>query len=280
MIVGELSMNDINLYERIPHEQFPIRMLIYNENGYIFPQHWHEHTEVHYIFKGNGRLKCGEHYFDLQAGDCAIVNGNELHEGKGGKCDYVCLIIPPSFFEQNHSIFEHIVRDERVSDLIMKIYEKYTSHSGIDTLEIKGYMYFLVSHLLRNYSVKTLGETLYSGYVSKLNKINEVIKYIGCNYASQLTTRTLAEYAHLSEGYFCQIFKEVTGKSAMQYINNLRVNKAHKMLTGTHMNISEIAFCCGFDDANYFSRIYKKFKGETPLCTRAREEDKNNNEIG
>ena len=52
------------------------------------------------------------------------------------------------------------------------------------------------------------------------------------------------------------------------------------MLVGTHMTVTEIAFCCGFDDANYFSRIYKKFKGETPLCTRAREEDKNNNEIG
>jgi two-component system response regulator YesN len=69
---------------------------------------------------------------------------------------------------------------------------------------------------------------------------------------------------HLSEGYFCQIFKEATGKSAMQYLHEIRVEKAEEMLRSTTATVSEIADCCGFTDPNYFSRIFKKIKGVTP----------------
>ena len=50
------AINDINLYEKIPQDQFPIRILVYRDNAYDFPQHWHEHTELHYIFNGGCRV--------------------------------------------------------------------------------------------------------------------------------------------------------------------------------------------------------------------------------
>lgn len=197
-----------------------------------------------------------------------MINGNELHRGVGGQCDYICLIIPPGFFEQNHSIFEKVVRDEYTSSLVEKIYENYQRHGAADMLEIKGLTYFLVSHLIRNYTVKQLGDTVYSGHVNRLNRVNEIINYISSNYDKPLSTKALAEKAHLSEGYFCQMFKEVTGKTAMEYLNNLRIDKAEKMLKKTEMTVTEIAFCCGFDDANYFSRTYKKIKGISPQSVR------------
>lgn len=263
-------MNDIMLYEKIPHEQFPVRILVYHDNCYDFPQHWHEHTELHYIFKGNCRLKYGESVFDLGEGDLAVINGNELHRGIEGCCDYICIIVPPSFFEQNHAIFEKVVRGEYISEVIGKIYESHMRGEGVDLLEIKGNMYFLISHLVRNYTVKTLGDNTYSGYVNKLNRVNKAIKHISGNYDKPLSTKTLAAMLHLSEGYFCQIFKEITGKTAMEYLNSLRIDKAEKLLRKTEMTVSEIAYCCGFEDANYFSRIYKKIKGVSPLSVRQR----------
>lgn len=114
-------MSDINLYEKIPHEQFPIRILLFNHYDYQFPAHWHEHTEIHFPLHGYGKLRCGEEILELNEGDCAIIGGNMLHAGIGGDIDYICLIIPPAFFEGNHSIFERIVRDKYVGSLINKI---------------------------------------------------------------------------------------------------------------------------------------------------------------
>ena len=262
------AINDINLYEKIPHDQFPIRILIYRNNNYKFPQHWHEHTELHYIFKGECKLKYGDGEIELRGGDLAIINGNELHKGIGGMCDYICIIVPPAFFEQNHAIFEKVARSEYISDVIEKIYESHIRRDAVDLLDIKGNMYFLISYLIRNFTTKTLGDNTYSVHVNKLNRVNEAIKYMSENYDNIITTRILADMSHLSEGYFCQIFKEVTGKTAMEYLNNMRIDKAEKMLKKTEMTITEIAFCCGFEDANYFSRTYKKIKGAAPQSAR------------
>ncbi|MBE6684926.1 MAG: AraC family transcriptional regulator [Ruminococcaceae bacterium] len=261
-------MNDISLYEKIPLQQFPIRILVRKEYKFDFPPHWHEHTEIHYLFKGTCCLKCNEDRFDLSANDCAIINPNELHEGAGGLCDSICIIIPPSFFEQNHIIFQKIVQDEYVSEIVNNIYERYCSGSAVDLIEIKGYSYLLLSHLIKKYTIRSLNDTVYSKYFNKLNKVNDAIRFISENYDKPLSTKSLAENMHLSEGYFCQIFKEVTGKTTMEYINHLRIDKAEKLLRKTDISISEIAFCCGFDDANYFSRTYKKIKGETPHSSR------------
>ena len=226
------------------------------------------HTELHYIFKGNCRLKYGEEVLELSEGDLAVINGNELHRGIGGECDYICLIIPPGFFVQSHSIFERVIHDEYVSELIEKIYKLNTRGDSADMLEVRGNMCFLLSHMIRKYTVMQLGDTVYSGHVNKLNRVNETINYMNNNYDKPLSTKALAATVHLSEGYFCQIFKEVTGKTAMEYLNGLRVDKAEKMLKKTEMAVTEIAYCCGFEDANYFSRIYKKYKGVSPLNTR------------
>ena len=213
-------------------------------------------------------MRYGASDVELQGGDLAIINGNELHRGVGGSCDYICIIVPPAFFEQNHAIFEKVVRSDYVSGIIEKIYKGYASGDAVDLLDIKGNMYFLASYLLRNFTTKTLDDGTYSGYVNKLNRVNEAVKYMSGNYDKPITTRELADMAHLSESYFCQIFKEVTGKTAMEYLNSIRIDKAEKMLKKTEMTITEIAFCCGFEDANYFSRTYKKIKGTTPRSTR------------
>ena len=94
------------------------------------------------------------------------------------------------------------------------------------------------------------------------------VSFIKENYDKSLTTKQLSRTVHLSEGYFCQIFKEVTGKTAMEYLNRIRIDKAEKLLKKTEMTVTEIAFCCGFNDANYFSRMYKKTKGESPQTVR------------
>ncbi len=261
-------MNDLRLYEKIPQEPFPVRIHCYFEQKYDFRLHWHEHTEIHYFCSGGGRALCGEEELTVQERDCLIINGNELHCGRSGEGDYLCLIIPPSFFEQNHIIFQRLVKDPEVDRIMEKIRRVYLTRLPVDMLELRGLIYLLVSHLIRNYTLRAMDESLYFQHFSKLSKINGAVKFINENYDRMLTTKQLAEMVHLSEGYFCQLFKEVTGKTAMEYINRLRIDKAEKILRKTELSVAEAASLCGFDDANYFSRVFKKIKGENPQALR------------
>jgi AraC-like DNA-binding protein len=63
---------------------------------------------------------------------------------------------------------------------------------------------------------------------------------------------------HMSRCHFCHTFRNVTGKNLQEYVNELRVEKAKILLRDTDLNITEIANSVGFNDLNYFSRVFKR----------------------
>jgi AraC-like DNA-binding protein len=257
-------MNSMELYEKIPEGESPVRLIDYKRTSYLITPHWHEHIELHYIFEGNGIIRCGEKIIEVKKGDCLIINSNELHEGIKGKCSYGCIIIPPSFIEPNHVIFKRYVRDSEVSNLAENIFDAYRRADKRSVPEIKGYTYLLMAYLIKHYKEEELSEGSYRKHFEKLGKINEAIKFINENYTENVTTEGLSKRVHLSEGYFCHLFKEVTGKTAKEYLLSLRLKKAEDLLRSTEMSITEIGCCCGFSDPNYFTRIFKKKKGKIP----------------
>ena len=101
-----------------------------------------------------------------------------------------------------------------------------------------------------------------------MSRINDAIKYIEQNYTDSISTKRLAKLTNVSEGHFCHIFKEAIGKTAIEYQTNLKLNKAVDLLKTTDMTVLEIAMQCGFSDANYFVRIFKKYKNCTPGALR------------
>lgn len=261
-------MNDLLLYEKMPQEAFLLRFLKYTDSPYRVFSHWHEHIEMHLILDGECTLKNGEEEILLRAGDCAVINGNDLHMGCGGRCSFICLILSPDFFENHRTVFQKRIRDAYVSELIERITRGEKPLDNVTDLESRGYAYLLISHLIKNYGVRTLSETVYSQHFKKVNLVNRAVRFMNAHYAEPLSTCVLADEVHLSEGYFCEIFKAVTGKTVLNYLNGLRVEKAEQLLRTTDMTVSEVAFCCGFSDANYFSRTYKRLMGKTPRQSR------------
>lgn len=261
-------MNDLHLYETMPQEAFLLRFLKYGDSGYRIYPHWHEHVELHLILEGACTLKNGEEQIRLEAGDCAVINGNDLHQGCGGRCAFICLILSPDFFEHHRTVFQKKLRDPYVTELIQRITEGNLKMANLTSPEGRGYAYLLIAHLIKHYAVCSLSEAVYSQRFKKMNLINRALTYMNEHYDKPLSTRELAGMVHLSEGYFCQIFKETMGKTAVEYLNGLRVEKAEQLLRTTDMTVAQVAACCGFCDANYFSRTYKRIKHVTPRQTR------------
>lgn len=100
---------------------------------------------------------------------------------------------------------------------------------------------------------------------SKLHKINAAQQYIAKNYDKQITIDELAKLCSLSPSHFRKSFKEIVGMSAIQYTIYIRVNKAKELLEITSANISEIAAQTGFSDVFYFSKMFKKMTGYSPM---------------
>lgn len=97
-----------------------------------------------------------------------------------------------------------------------------------------------------------------------------VIRYVKQRYASDLTTERLCEKFHCSRSHFSHTFKKETGKTFREYLTETRLEHARRLLRYSGLQVSEIAFSVGFNDANYFSNIFRSHEGCSPMEYRKR----------
>jgi YesN/AraC family two-component response regulator len=95
--------------------------------------------------------------------------------------------------------------------------------------------------------------------------INCAIDYMNQNIDKPLTLESVASSIHVSRNYLSSIFIKHTGYKFNEYINKIRINKAKELMKATEHNLLEIAYMCGFKNQNYFSTMFKKFEGVTPI---------------
>ncbi len=94
--------------------------------------------------------------------------------------------------------------------------------------------------------------------------LEKAISYIQENYQEPIYLGSVAEACQVSTGYLSRLFSEHLETTFVNYLNSLRTDKALELLKRGDLNIKEIAFRTGYQDPNYFSRIFRKFKGCSP----------------
>ena len=95
-------------------------------------------------------------------------------------------------------------------------------------------------------------------------RILKVKNYISLNYMDEIRLSGLADIAGMSPSAFSRFFKLHTGRNLSEYIVDIRLGYASRMLVDTHNSIAEISFACGFNNLSNFNRIFKRKKGCSP----------------
>lgn len=150
---------------------------------------------------------------------------------------------------------------------IMKVYERLSGLSQI-TDRFTALMEFL--NILHTLSLCTGARTLATTSYAKVNieddsrRILRVKKYISDNYMYELRLKCLADLANMSESAFCRFFKLHTGRRLSDYIIDIRLGYATRLLIDTTETIAEISFKCGYNNMSNFNRIFKRKKGCSP----------------
>lgn len=270
--------NQNYFYKKMPDKNFVVDIFkkSHNTQGTVMNAHWHEHLQFFYFIKGSALLRCNSKEIQVCAKDFIVINSNELHYMKSlcNNLTYYVFRIDLSFLFSNQAdscqtkfmtplannliSFKNLVRNNteitKCSESIIKEY--FSKEIGFE-LAIKSYILKLIVILLRNYIEKIYTKKQFDFKVTKLKQIDNILKYIQSNFTKKITINELANLAHISNYHFCRLFKQSTGKTVMEYINDLRLRKAILLLKDSTLNITEIALSCGFNDANYFSRVFK-----------------------
>jgi AraC family transcriptional regulator len=96
------------------------------------------------------------------------------------------------------------------------------------------------------------------------NRFAHVAEYIQRHLQDNISVKTLSREAYMSEPHFFRCFKQQFGMSPVDYINERRIRAAKMMLQAADISITEISFACGFNNLNYFLKMFKRHTGLTP----------------
>lgn len=97
------------------------------------------------------------------------------------------------------------------------------------------------------------------------NQMSEAVQFIHHNYDdTELSVKSVCSRIFMSASYFSSLFKAHTGKTFVEYVTSIRMEKAKELLKHSSLKTYEIAMKTGYQDAQYFSVLFKKYTGDTP----------------
>jgi len=96
------------------------------------------------------------------------------------------------------------------------------------------------------------------------NSIAQAVEYIRLNLNGNMSLKKLSEQSCMSSTSFYRLFKRELGMSPIEFVLNEKIKCAKQLLKNQTIQINEVCYLSGFEDANYFTRLFKKYEGITP----------------
>ncbi len=247
-----------------------------------FKWHYHPEYELTYIVKGNGYRIVGNSYEHFSDGDLVLLGSNLPHTWTSKldnreESDAIVIqfskefITPFLALNETNKIKQLLMHSDR--GLRIAVDEVLVSHilalpkmHGIDKV-LK--LIWILEEITKK-QCDFIASNTFHNIVSKKNelRINKVCTFIQNNFNQKIVLHQVADLIFLSESNFCKFFKKATGKTYSDYLNELRINEACRMLVQTEKSISEISFACGFETLSYFNRVFLSKKVMTPSVFR------------
>lgn len=264
--------------------EFVSRKVSLPSQNYIM-SNWHEPIEIKRFINGISSVKCNSSVYEFTAGDIVVINPYESHSVcfLTNPADYDYLLFSPQILLSDAdmddpiicALIEHRIRfknyihdDKELQDIFNSIENVFSKKTSISLLHTKVLIQELLYILLEKYIENIYERNEISYEIKYKNMITPAIEFIRQHYSETITIEKLATECGFSVSYFCSLFKNITGISAISFINKYRISQATVLLKNTSLSIEKIAEETGFADLSYFYRCYRQIQNQTPRQAR------------
>lgn len=158
---------------------------------------------------------------------------------------------------QNYFFYNNIDMAATINKLIKECMSTSIAKDVFADLTLKE----LLIRIIQTQTVKAIDEGI---EIQANNPIKEVTEFIKQNLKENMNLKSLSEKACMSTASFYRFFKRELGMSPIEYVLNEKIKCAKKLLKNPSIQINEVCYLSGFEDANYFIRLFKKHEGITP----------------
>ena len=256
-----------------------------HKSEFLFPIHCHAEFELNFIENGAGvRRIVGDSVEEIGDYELTLVAGERLeHAWEQGNCrsadvreitiQFSRTLFPEELlarkqFRTIREMFHKALNGLTFSlKAIMKVYNL------LDVLasEPDGFEQFqrllqILYTLSNDEGDRLLASNSFANMENNVEsrRVRKVQEYINARYNEEIRLEDCAAMVGMSPSAFSRFFKQHTGRTLMDYIIDIRLGNAARLLVDTTMGISEISYACGFNNLSNFNRAFKSRRGYTP----------------
>ncbi|GEC79721.1 AraC family transcriptional regulator [Flavobacterium aquatile] len=158
---------------------------------------------------------------------------------------------------QNYFFYNNVDLAATINKLIKECMSTSITKDALADLTLQE----LLIRIIQTQTAKSIDDGLFS---NPNNPISEVIEFIRLNLKENINLKSLSDKACMSTTSFYRFFKRELGMSPIEFVLNEKIKYAKKLLKNPSIQINEVCYLSGFEDANYFIRLFKKHEGITP----------------
>jgi len=244
--------------------------------------HQHEETQISYIEKGEGTLLVGDTVTQYQKGDILVIGSNLPHVFRSDTSIEESSVMLSLFFTNNsfgkdffelstfktiQPFFENCKNGFIIKDSpkkIIKCFKKNKTENELDR-----FITFLETIKNINQADKTpLSCYIYDKKITdnEGKRMQNVFEYVMNNYQKNISLEDISSISNMTKNAFCRYFRVRTNKSFFQFLIEIRIEHAGKLLSKKNeFSVLEIAELCGFNNISNFNRKFKEIKKISPL---------------
>ena len=222
-----------------------------------------------YFINGECNVLNGSEEVHATPGAIVVINSGDIHSVKcqDNPCDFIIMQFDFSFcedmgFDMTNVTIKKLIHDDEIGKLMTDAFNDFKNREEYYRQALKIKALSILLKMYRNYVI--LDNEKNSSYNKKMLS-KRIVKYARHHFDENITVEDIAKHCGYSRFYVSKTFKEVTGKTLVDFINTLKIHKAKSMLESANVDIGEIANKCGFASQSYFSNVFKKHENISPF---------------
>ena len=267
---------------------FPLSVLEYETGGADDPMHWHEYFEIALCLTGSGRFHFGRRSYPAEPGDVFLIDDAEPH---------VCLTDP----DERMRLLLVLFRPELIAapgcrtfdadylapfrcggrpfanrlpaggtaavelrPILLELRRIWDRQDPADRHLLDANLRRALAVLVRHARAGVALTDISAGTGDRDEQVRPVLSYVALHFRESLTLERVSEHVHVSASRVRHLFKDATSVGFKEYVTNLRLSEAKRLLLTTDTCVQEVAYTVGYTNLNQFYKVFQRYASMSP----------------
>jgi len=268
--------------------EFPLAVIEYTAHGDGDRMHWHDHLEIALVLDGRGAFLFGRRAMPAEPGDIFFIDNSQPHVAladPGASLRLLLVLFRPELIagpgcrELDLGYLAPFRVDERtasprirggsslaveVTPVLHELRDTWERHDHAERQLADATLRRALALVNRERGAACRAAAAVRSAADRREQIRPVLAYVDRHCRESITLDDVAEVVHVSPSRVRHVFKDVTGVSFKEYVTQVRVSEAKRLLLGTDLSVAEIARAVSYTNLNQFYKVFYRSCAMSP----------------